>query len=142
MKSPLPFDDFRSLLDYKYGNTDSPARISFHQQAGKTILDWRSRFSSTFLRRLSAWCQCYLLQSWKRPAYLDRQLARFGYRGQDPRWLIGQTGVAITPLRLQGKVEIMGRTYEATSHSGYIYPDQPIRVVDLFVHQLIVEKTT
>jgi hypothetical protein len=140
MKPAFPFDDFTSLLDHKYGNTDSPERIAHHRQVGKIILRWRSKFSRTFSQRFLAWCQCYLFRSWKRPAYLDRQLARFGYRNQDLRWLINQTGVAVTALCSQGRVKVMGRTYDATSRSGHIESGTEVVVVEVVSHQLIVEK--
>jgi membrane protein implicated in regulation of membrane protease activity len=137
MENSFQTPDFRTLLNQKYGNVDSPGREAFHKAAARVALEWKIKNGSS-AARLWAWCQRYLFLSWRRRAYLDRQLDPFRYRNQPYREMIGLTGTTITSLSLQGEVFVLNQAYTATSRSGYIDAGESVRVTDVVAHQLIV----
>jgi len=56
--------------------------------------------------------------------------------------LVGQEGVAETPLRLSGAVRINGRRYQAMAESDHIDAGQPVRVLRFDGMDLIVKPVT
>ncbi len=55
---------------------------------------------------------------------------------------VGERGVAISPLRPTGKVEIAGELHEAVAGLGYIEAGQRVRVTKVSAFQLTVERDT
>jgi membrane-bound serine protease (ClpP class) len=55
--------------------------------------------------------------------------------------LIGKTGVALTVLRLSGKVMINGKVFDAVSEDGFIDKDTSVKVIRYETGQIYVEKT-
>ncbi|GAB5495104.1 MAG: hypothetical protein Phyf2KO_01840 [Phycisphaerales bacterium] len=53
--------------------------------------------------------------------------------------LVGTSGVAATPLRPSGKIDIEGALYDALSGSGFIDPKTEVRVVRVTTWQVVVE---
>lgn len=70
------------------------------------------------------------------------QKTEMGYIGVDtaPAALTGRTGVAVTALRPAGKVDIDGRTYDASSTGDFIDAAAHVRVVRYEGAQIFVEK--
>jgi membrane-bound serine protease (ClpP class) len=71
------------------------------------------------------------------------QLSSEGYISVDTkqRDLIGQTGVAASTLRPNGRVIIEGEHYDANAASGYIEKGEEVKVVRYETNQLYVRKT-
>ena len=54
--------------------------------------------------------------------------------------LIGEIGKTVTDLRPSGKIEIMGKYYQAMSHGDYIENNEDIIVDGVDENQILVKK--
>ena len=65
-----------------------------------------------------------------------------GYVSQDldNNQYVNKIGVAITPLRPSGKVEVDGEIFDAISQSGFIDKGVSIRIIRFDTSQLVVTK--
>jgi membrane-bound serine protease (ClpP class) len=65
-----------------------------------------------------------------------------GYVGvsMDAKELIGQQGVASTVLRLSGKVQVDGKTYDAVSEDGFIEKGTLVEIIRYETGQVYVVK--
>lgn len=59
-------------------------------------------------------------------------------QGNENIHCIGKTGIAISPLRPCGKVEIEGNIYDAKAQTGFIEKSSPIKVICFNNSQLVV----
>lgn len=75
------------------------------------------------------------------PWLRDRISSRFAPKAAETTpELKNQIGVTLTPLNPAGHVEIAGRSYVAQVSHGALPQGQPVRVIDVAVHGLRVEK--
>lgn len=65
-----------------------------------------------------------------------------GYISQDldNNQYVNKTGIAVTPLRPGGKIEIDGEIHDAVAQTGFIEKDTPVRVIRFDTSQLVVTK--
>ncbi len=70
---------------------------------------------------------------------LDNQSGYIGV-SMEAKKLIGKEGVASTVLRLSGKVQIEGKTYDAVSEDGFIEKGTPVRIIRYETGQVYVVK--
>ena len=55
--------------------------------------------------------------------------------------LIGQQGIALTPLRPAGTVQLNGKNYDAIADGDYVEPQSRIQIQDVHNHRLLVTAT-
>lgn len=70
---------------------------------------------------------------------LDNQSGYIGV-SMDAKELIGQQGVASTVLRLSGKVQVEGKTYDAVSEDGFIEKGTIVQIIRYETGQVYVVK--
>jgi len=70
---------------------------------------------------------------------LDNQSGYIGV-SMDAKELVGQQGVASTVLRLSGKVQVEGKTYDAVSEDGFIEKGTTVQIIRYETGQVYVVK--
>ncbi len=79
---------------------------------------------------------------WKRLILGDKQTAEEGYNAPTTslKDLVGQEGIALTPLRPSGAVEIDGKRIDVVTQGSFITPGTRVKVVNVEGTRVIVEK--
>ncbi len=70
---------------------------------------------------------------------LDNQSGYIGVSMQEVN-LIGREGISSTVLRLSGKVQVDGKTYDAVSEDGFIDKGTPVKIINYQTGQVYVVK--
>ena len=79
---------------------------------------------------------------WKRISLGESQTKEAGYLAQsDKKVLTGKIGVAVTPLRPAGIVEIEGERIDVVSEGGFIAKGEEIIVYKIAGNRIVVKKT-
>ncbi len=75
----------------------------------------------------------------KRMVLSDRQAAGWKAQESDLAGLVGRTGVAISPLRPAGLVDVEGRRVDVVTDSEFLATGQRVRVVEVEGNRVVVE---
>ncbi len=120
---------YEGFFEYGLSPWDVAAGQFLVKQAGGKVSAWDGSPNYVFGREIVA-------GNMKTHGVLSSRLAeRF-----HPVSLVGKTGHTLTDLCPNGMVAIANTTYEASSASGFIEQDTPIKVVSYRLGKMIVEK--
>ncbi|MEZ4829610.1 MAG: hypothetical protein R3C61_25490 [Bacteroidia bacterium] len=132
------FTDFASFLDREVGSAGTPERNSFYTKAYLFKLKNIFRYHPSLLIRAKAWFAFHLPRRGKRMRQIEEGEYRFDHKIQSNEWLLEMRGTAISHLRMQGKVKIGEKYYDATSRLGVIHKGEHVRVKGCKFHELEV----
>ena len=78
---------------------------------------------------------------WSKITLVDQLTSEMGYNSMndDYKYLVGKTGISITPFRPVGTIEIEGNKYSAITNGVWLESQQPIQVVSVDGTRIVVE---